>query len=97
MIGREEMHRGSLLGKDLVLTVGGDGTLLGSATFIDDSLPILGINSDPCCQDEFQGVKLLDERRSKGALCAVTSRNVASILPSFLCGQYSPTVRSRIQ
>ncbi|PQQ18704.1 NADH kinase-like isoform X2 [Prunus yedoensis var. nudiflora] len=32
---------------DLVVTVGGDGTLLQASHFIDDSVPVLGVNSDP--------------------------------------------------
>lgn len=32
---------------DLVVTVGGDGTLLQASHFIDDSIPVLGVNSDP--------------------------------------------------
>lgn len=32
---------------DLVITVGGDGTLLQASHFIDDSVPVLGVNSDP--------------------------------------------------
>jgi NAD+ kinase len=102
VIGREEMHRGSLLGKDLVISVGGDGTLLGSASFLDDSLPMLGVNSDPSRHDAEVGgaalqPQLLDERRSKGALCAVTARDVASTLPLLLSGDIAPTMRTRIQ
>lgn len=91
------MHRGSLLDKDLVISVGGDGTLLGSATFLDDSIPILGINSDPSFQDDLKAQKLLDERRSKGALCAITARNVSDALPKLLSGCYLPSPRTRIQ
>lgn len=32
---------------DLVVTVGGDGTLLQASHFMDDSVPVLGVNSDP--------------------------------------------------
>ena len=32
---------------DLVVTVGGDGTLLQASHFMDDSIPVLGVNSDP--------------------------------------------------
>ena len=37
---------------DLVITVGGDGTLLRASHFLDSSIPILGVNSDPTCSDE---------------------------------------------
>lgn len=32
---------------DLVITVGGDGTLLKASHFLDETIPILGVNSDP--------------------------------------------------
>lgn len=32
---------------DLVITIGGDGTLLQASHFMDDSVPVLGVNSDP--------------------------------------------------
>lgn len=32
---------------DMVITVGGDGTLLHASHFIYDSVPVLGVNSDP--------------------------------------------------
>lgn len=32
---------------DLVITIGGDGTLLKASHFLDDSVPVLGVNSDP--------------------------------------------------
>lgn len=32
---------------DMVVTVGGDGTLLHASHFVDDSIPLLGVNSDP--------------------------------------------------
>ena len=32
---------------DLVITVGGDGTLLQASHFMDDSVPVVGVNSDP--------------------------------------------------
>lgn len=37
---------------DLVVTVGGDGTLLQGSHFIDDSVPVLGVNSDPTQPEE---------------------------------------------
>ena len=47
VIGREELHRGIIQEKDLLIAVGGDGTILNTASFLDDTIPILGINSDP--------------------------------------------------
>lgn len=37
---------------DLVITIGGDGTLLHAAHFIHDSIPLLGVNSDPTQPEE---------------------------------------------
>ena len=47
VVGREELHRGIIQDKDLIIGVGGDGTILNTASFLDDSIPVLGINSDP--------------------------------------------------
>ena len=97
VIGREELHRGSLVSKDLVISVGGDGTLLGTASFLDDSIPILGINSDPSNSEETGATKLLDERRSKGALCGASANNLDVVLPRILAGEVSPSMRTRTQ
>lgn len=37
---------------DLVVTVGGDGTLLRASHFLDNSIPLLGVNSDPTKAEE---------------------------------------------
>lgn len=37
---------------DLVITIGGDGTLLRASHFLDDSIPVLGVNSDPTQVEE---------------------------------------------
>lgn len=37
---------------DLVITVGGDGTLLQASHYVDNSIPVLGVNSDPTQADE---------------------------------------------
>jgi hypothetical protein len=31
----------------LIVAVGGDGTILNTSSFLDDTIPLLGINSDP--------------------------------------------------
>ncbi|KAF0914776.1 hypothetical protein E2562_031382 [Oryza meyeriana var. granulata] len=61
---------------DLVISVGGDGTLLRASHFLNSSIPVLGVNSDPTCPDEVD--ELTDEfdaRRSTGHLCAATAAN----------------------
>jgi len=47
VVGREELHRGIIQDKDLIISVGGDGTMLNTASFVDDTIPLLGVNSDP--------------------------------------------------
>lgn len=37
---------------DLVVTIGGDGTLLQASHLMDDKIPVLGVNSDPTRIDE---------------------------------------------
>lgn len=39
-------------GFDLVITIGGDGTLLQASHFMDGSIPVLGVNSDPTQVEE---------------------------------------------
>ena len=97
LIGREEMHRNVLADKDLVITVGGDGTLLSTSCFLDSTIPILGINSDPTKPEEKGVAKSKDERRSRGALCATSANNVNTNLPRVVMGDMEPGIRTRIQ
>ncbi|RYH08725.1 hypothetical protein EON65_40640 [archaeon] len=96
-IGREELHRGIIQDKDLVIAVGGDGTVLNVSSFIDDSIPVLGINSDPTRPEEQGVTNLKDERRSRGALCAISANNLDEYLPRILYGDITPGLRTRIQ
>ncbi|CAN6224184.1 unnamed protein product [Urochloa humidicola] len=82
---------------DLVIAVGGDGTLLRASHFLDSSVPILGVNSDPTCPKEVD--ELTDEfdaRRSTGYLCAATAGNFEQILDTTLDGSRCPSELSRI-
>ncbi len=97
IIGREELHRGLIMDKDLVIAVGGDGTVLNTASFLDDTLPVLGVNSDPTKPEEQGITKVKDERRSRGALCAMSANNIQEHLPRVLYGEIAPGQRSRIQ
>ena len=97
VVRRDELHRGLILDKDLIIAVGGDGTVLNTSSFIDDSIPLLGVNSDPTKPEE-EGVRnVKDERRSHGALCGATANTIEDIIPKILYGQISPGLRSRIQ
>lgn len=42
----------SIRNVDLVVTVGGDGTVLRASHFLDNSIPLLGVNSDPTKAEE---------------------------------------------
>lgn len=97
VIGREELYRGSLVDKDIVVAVGGDGTVLNSASFLDQNIPLLGVNSDPSRPDELGLLKVRDERRSYGALCAATSQDLDLTLPRIFLGDVTPGIRSRMR
>ncbi|THU58700.1 hypothetical protein C4D60_Mb03t17160 [Musa balbisiana] len=82
---------------DLVITVGGDGTLLQASHFLDDSVPVLGVNSDPTQVDEVN--KFSDEfdaTRSTGYLCAATAGNFEQVLDEILENHKHPTELTRI-
>lgn len=82
---------------DLVVTIGGDGTLLQTSHFIDDTIPILGVNSDPTKVeevDEFSGE--FDATRSTGYLCAATAGNFEQVLDEILGGQKNASKLSRL-
>ena len=48
---RETVRRADFVGPDLVIVLGGDGTLTSIAHSIDDSTPIMGVNSHPRIND----------------------------------------------
>jgi hypothetical protein len=65
-VNRVELDRQHLADVDLVVAVGGDGTVLSSAHFLDHgTIPLFGINSDPTISTEEKTVKnkKSDERR----------------------------------
>jgi NAD kinase len=99
-VNRVEMDRQHLVNVDLVIAVGGDGTVLSAAHFLDHgTIPLLGINSDPNVSNEDRIVKLktTDERRSHGALCLCTSNNMEQHLIEVLYGNGQLEPRTRIQ
>ncbi|KAK6270221.1 hypothetical protein POUND7_007326 [Theobroma cacao] len=82
---------------DLVVTVGGDGTLLQASHFMDDTVPVIGVNSDPTQAEEVEEFSNeFDANRSTGYLCAATAKNFEQVLDSFLEGQTVPSKLSRI-
>ncbi|KAK7244102.1 hypothetical protein RIF29_38920 [Crotalaria pallida] len=82
---------------DLVITVGGDGSLLQASHFMDDKIPVLGVNSDPTRLDEVEQFSNdFDAARSTGHLCAATVENFEQVLDGILEGQNVPSNLTRI-
>jgi len=97
VVSRDEMHRGLLWEKDLIICVGGDGTMLSTACFMDENIPLFGINSDPSDPDELSVTNVKDERRSRGALCAASSYTLDDILNKVITGEMEPYNRTRLR
>eukprot|EP00545_Synedropsis_sp_CCMP1620_P011819 CAMPEP_0119011296 /NCGR_PEP_ID=MMETSP1176-20130426/5581_1 /TAXON_ID=265551 /ORGANISM="Synedropsis recta cf, Strain CCMP1620" /LENGTH=352 /DNA_ID=CAMNT_0006964097 /DNA_START=216 /DNA_END=1274 /DNA_ORIENTATION=- len=97
-VNRVELDRQHLADVDLIIAVGGDGTVLSSAHFLDHgTIPLLGVNSDPMVTKEDRSVKKKsDERRSHGALCMCTAVNMADGIAAVLYGGGKLGQRTRI-
>nr|GMN71176.1 hypothetical protein TIFTF001_054048 [Ficus carica] len=81
----------------MVVTVGGDGTLLQASHFMDDSIPVLGVNSDPTQAEEVEAFSNeFDATRSTGYLCAATINNFEQVLDSIIEGRRAPSQLSRM-
>ncbi len=78
---RAELNQVDLI-RCLVVSVGGDGTVLDTSHFLKNS-PLLGINSDP--------------ERSVGALCAGNRENFATFLGQVLSGTALSKPVSRVK
>mmetsp|Transcript_25674 Transcript_25674/g.70802 ORF Transcript_25674/g.70802 Transcript_25674/m.70802 type:complete len:365 (+) Transcript_25674:1201-2295(+) len=99
-VNRVDLDRQHLSGVDLIVAVGGDGTVLSSAHFVDHgTIPLLGINSDPnkSGADRQVNMKKLDERRSHGALCMFTADDMESGLQEVLYGGGHLQKRTRLR
>ncbi|XP_057766370.1 probable NADH kinase isoform X2 [Salvia miltiorrhiza] len=82
---------------DLVITVGGDGTLLQASHLMDDSIPILGVNSDPTQPKEVaEFSEEFDATRSTGYLCASTTSNFEQVVDGILENRAEPSELSRM-
>ncbi|CAM9667604.1 unnamed protein product [Ascophyllum nodosum] len=97
VVGREELDRQHIAQVDLVISVGGDGTVLSSSHFLGENIPLAGVNSDPTTAEEKCSMKLTEERRSIGALCMCTSLDVEKELPKILSREVEPQRRARLQ
>ncbi|CAA6667960.1 unnamed protein product [Spirodela intermedia] len=93
---RNDLSR-PIRGVDIVVTVGGDGTLLRASHFLDGDIPVLGVNSDPTQSKEVENFNNeFDARRSTGYLCAATAENFEQVLDEVLNGHCVPSSLSRI-
>ncbi|XP_011098175.1 probable NADH kinase isoform X1 [Sesamum indicum] len=82
---------------DLVITIGGDGTLLQASHLMDDSIPVLGVNSDPTRPDEVEEFsEEFEATRSTGYLCAATANNFEQMLDDILDNRSEPSELARI-
>ena len=48
---RESINRADFIGRDLVIVLGGDGTLTSISHNIDSETPVMGVNSHPRMED----------------------------------------------
>jgi NAD+ kinase len=80
---RQRRERGSTAGFDLVVTVGGDGTLLWASQMVAPGCPVLAINSAP--QD------------SVGYFCAASGDEIADVLRDALASTLRETELTRLQ
>ena len=89
---------------DLLISVGGDGTVLSSAHFVDSQSSedprgpvVLGVNSDPTRAHERLGAcsRTSDERRSLGALCFASARNLEDVVPRAIRGELDAAIQKR--
>jgi NAD+ kinase len=87
-LGAEVIFRGGPRARiparaDLVVTIGGDGTLLSASHQLPDGVPLLGINSAP--------------EHSVGFFCGADKGNVADTLARALSGRLASTELTRMR
>ncbi|GMN71138.1 hypothetical protein TIFTF001_054043 [Ficus carica] len=66
----------------MVVTVGGDGTLLQASHFMDDSIPVLGVNSDPTQAEEVLD-SIIEGRRAPSQLSRMLIHLNSEQLPTY--------------
>lgn len=109
VVSRDDLGRQHLDGVDLLVAVGGDGTVLSATHFVDSQTKggewgtgpaVLGVNSDPtraCERVEASGPGRVipDERRSFGALCFAAANTLQDIVPKVLRGELDHAIQRR--
>ncbi|MES2503841.1 MAG: hypothetical protein V4534_03080 [Myxococcota bacterium] len=78
---REDLSSGKIKDR-LIITVGGDGTLLEASHSVADNV-LMGVNSNP--------------NTSVGSLCVADMNNFSDVLDDFLSGKLQPTQVTRMQ
>jgi len=96
-VGREELGPQHVEKAELIVALGGDGTVLSTSHFLDSNKPLVGINTDPMMPSEHEVGKKTDERRSHGAICYCCTNDMNEQLPMVLAKEISPVRRTRIQ
>jgi len=89
-VNRVDLDRQHLADIDLMVAVGGDGTVLSAAHLLDHgTIPLLGVNSDPNVSQEDRKVtkKKRDERKSHGALCSLSKLNIHEGIAPIIYGE----------
>ncbi|KAM7250418.1 hypothetical protein ACFE04_022301 [Oxalis oulophora] len=82
---------------DLVVTIGGDGTLLQASHFMNNSVPVLGVNSDPTQAEEVEKFSYeFDATRSTGYLTGANVNNFEKVLDDILEEKTAPSELSRM-
>ena len=85
MRAREAVSRADFIGRDLVIVVGGDGTLTSICHNIDDQTPVMGVNSHPRTSDSEGSLGFyMDstvESFSEDLKSALDGRAIVNILP----------------
>lgn len=80
---RQRREHGSTAGFDLVVTVGGDGTLLWASQMVGPDCPVIALNSAP--------------KDSVGYFCAASQGEIADTLRDALAGKLRATELTRLQ
>lgn len=80
---RQRSARGSIAGFDLVVTLGGDGTLLWASQAVGTACPVVAINSAP--------------KDSVGYFCAASREDLADVLQTALRGRLRETKLTRMR
>lgn len=87
VVHAKELSHEAIEGADMVFSAGGDGTFLKAASFVNQPIPVAGLNTDPL--------------RSEGKLCCYAVDSVCNrfsyALENLLAGNFKWRLRQRIR